>query len=103
MLTHLACDQTVVRWRACLVWQHTHTVTDPTLHAPCHRSCTQALKDKAATMSRFGIPGLIQKLVILPAVKKDAATVMALYRALAQGQQQQPAQAKRRGFLCFAA
>ncbi len=52
-------------------------------------------------MTRVGIPGLIQKLVMFPAVKKDAVNNMATYKALARGEEP-PAQPKR-GFLCFAA
>ncbi len=53
-------------------------------------------------MTRFGIPGLIQKLVMLPAVRKDDSLTMRMYRELAFGQQLAPVP-KQRGFLCFAA
>ncbi len=56
---------------------------------------------KLETMRRFGIPTLAVKLVLMPAVRKDARGTLHLYEQLAAGQQL-PAPAKRR-LLCFAA
>ncbi|KAG2489355.1 hypothetical protein HYH03_012185 [Edaphochlamys debaryana] len=56
---------------------------------------------KRETMTRLGIPGLIQKLVMLPAVRKDEATVVHAFKELAAGER--IAAAKKKGFLCFAA
>ncbi|KAG2489353.1 hypothetical protein HYH03_012183 [Edaphochlamys debaryana] len=58
---------------------------------------------KRATMTRFGIPRLVQTLVLLPAVRRDARTVMHAYAELAVGEQLQRSKGARKGFLCFAA
>ncbi|KAG2489354.1 hypothetical protein HYH03_012184 [Edaphochlamys debaryana] len=58
---------------------------------------------KRATMTRFGIPRLVQTLVLLPAVRRDARTVMHAYAELAAGEQLQRSKGARKGFLCFAA
>ncbi|KAG2447096.1 hypothetical protein HYH02_007845 [Chlamydomonas schloesseri] len=61
----------------------------------------KTVEEKRAAMTRVGIPGLIQTLVMMPAVRKDDAGLMRMYRELAAGEPMAPPAKK--GFLCFAA
>ncbi|PNH08127.1 hypothetical protein TSOC_005361, partial [Tetrabaena socialis] len=60
-----------------------------------------AMHEKREAMSRFGVPGLIQTLVLLPAVRKDARLSLHPLQELAKGERIAPP--KKKGFLCFAA
>ncbi|KAG2444363.1 hypothetical protein HXX76_001119 [Chlamydomonas incerta] len=61
----------------------------------------KTVEEKRQAMSRVGIPGLIQTLVMMPAVRKDEAGILRMYRELAAGEPIAPPAKK--GFLCFAA
>ncbi|PNW88084.1 hypothetical protein CHLRE_01g013500v5 [Chlamydomonas reinhardtii] len=61
----------------------------------------KTVEEKRQAMSRVGIPDLIQTLVMMPAVRKDEAGLVRMYRELAAGEPIAPPAKK--GFLCFAA
>jgi hypothetical protein len=71
----------------------------PTSTAPCpcftpSLPCTSTYRhpqdavEKRVAMTRLGIPGLVQRLVMLPAVRRDEQSVVRAYRELAEGRRE---------------
>ncbi|KXZ53171.1 hypothetical protein GPECTOR_7g1063 [Gonium pectorale] len=57
---------------------------------------------KKETMTRLNIPGLVQRLVFLPAIAKDDCTIIHAYKELAAGERL-PLPGRKKGFMCFSA
>ncbi len=60
------------------------------------RPYPQDAVEKQVAMTRLGLPGMVQRLVMLPAVRRDEQSVVRAYRELAKRRQAPPPQGRRK-------